>query len=99
MLECTASNIAASIEHLNGEKAERATNINDALLDALRLIETDCIAVDGDSKADTPGFWMNQVLLITDGEPNTGVRNTTQIIANHLLLRRGQRWQRFSLDT
>jgi len=78
MRACTAENVAESMSHLQQEGPGGATNINDALLGALRLIEVDCIG--DDEGADS--FWLNQILFVTDGEPNNGETDTSRIMAN-----------------
>ncbi len=57
-----------------------STNINSALLDAIKYIKDD-IKLINKNKYDT-NFYMNQIIFLTDGEANRGVTNTTQIILN-----------------
>eukprot|EP01083_Nonionella_stella_P141371 435412_1 len=73
----TETNINQSIHVLQLAYAQGATNINDALLCAIRFIQSDISLCSKDAN-----FYINQIIFLTDGEPNSGVSNTKQIISN-----------------
>eukprot|EP01083_Nonionella_stella_P059183 154869_1 len=73
-------NISKSIQYLQNASVCGSTNINDALLTAIHAIKTDIASFN--QTDDTHNFYMNQIILITDGEPNSGESNTNKIISN-----------------
>ncbi len=67
--EATAENVRAAREHVSDLKAIGGTNINEALLDALKM---------------SPGTGKRpyMVVFMTDGEPTVGVTDVKTILAN-----------------
>eukprot|EP01083_Nonionella_stella_P241574 843485_1 len=74
----TESNINQTIAILQGLSASGGTDINTPLLQAIECIKEDIKS----SPNDSYNFYMNQILLITDGEPNAGESDPHQIISN-----------------
>eukprot|EP00484_Ammonia_sp_Unknown_P017184 CAMPEP_0197027774 /NCGR_PEP_ID=MMETSP1384-20130603/7651_1 /TAXON_ID=29189 /ORGANISM="Ammonia sp." /LENGTH=928 /DNA_ID=CAMNT_0042456677 /DNA_START=52 /DNA_END=2838 /DNA_ORIENTATION=- len=81
-------NVNESVQALQSENAGGSTNINDALLKAIELIKRDIVSLnqEADAEDDVNGkkynFFMNQIIFITDGEPNRGESDTKRIIVN-----------------
>ena len=75
-------NINNCIHKLQNENAGGSTNINDALIRAIQLIQHDIVEMDGGDIDIDNNFYMNQIIFITDGEPNRGERDTKTIISN-----------------
>ena len=57
------------------KKGQGGTDINKALLNGIDLIKKDIIF-------NQTHFFMNQIILITDGSPTVGVTNTDKILEN-----------------
>eukprot|EP01083_Nonionella_stella_P295298 1003634_1 len=67
----TEDNISQTISILQGLFTLGCTNVNTPLLQAIDFIKKDIKSFQNASK-DVYNFYMNQILLITDGEPNAG---------------------------
>eukprot|EP01083_Nonionella_stella_P274790 932960_1 len=76
MVLATQENIANAISFVQKETLGGATDINTPLLHGIELIKNDIRVLNGQN------FYMNQIILITDGEPNNGVTNTSKILIN-----------------
>eukprot|EP01083_Nonionella_stella_P172591 592801_1 len=76
MLLADSSNISQSIQYVEDQSTGGATNINAALLKGIELIKNDVKVVDKDD------LFQNQMIFITDGEPNSGETDTNNIIGN-----------------
>eukprot|EP01083_Nonionella_stella_P067431 178354_1 len=74
-------NLSETISVLQGASAGGGTDINTALLQAIERIKED-IKTCHDAPHDGNNFYMNQILFLTDGEPNSGESNPHQIISN-----------------
>merc|ERR1719410_2718070 len=72
-----------------------ATDINQPLLESIQMIKKDILSINQPSKQDMTldndvdivdsegsSFFMNQIVLLTDGAPTRGVRDTKQILRN-----------------
>eukprot|EP01084_Bolivina_argentea_P046617 85840_1 len=70
-----------SINILKSKTASGSTNINAALLKAIELIKIDVLLLNNDINYKY-NFFMNQICLITDGEPNNGEIDVTKIVTN-----------------
>eukprot|EP01083_Nonionella_stella_P110047 321758_1 len=77
----TEDNISKTISILQTLSASGGTNINTPLLQAIEWIKEDIKSCQ-DALKDGFNFYMNQILLITDGEPNNGERDPHKIISN-----------------
>eukprot|EP01083_Nonionella_stella_P173618 599454_1 len=77
----TEDNISKTITILQGTSASGGTNINASLLEAIERIKEDIKSCQ-DTAKDGYNFYINQILLITDGEPNSGERDPHKIISN-----------------
>eukprot|EP01083_Nonionella_stella_P152195 487497_1 len=76
MLLAGSCNISQSIQYVEDQSTGGATNINAALLKGIELIKNDTKMVDKDD------LFQNQMIFITDGEPNSGETDTNNIIGN-----------------
>ncbi|XP_078691768.1 inter-alpha-trypsin inhibitor heavy chain H4-like [Branchiostoma floridae x Branchiostoma belcheri] len=65
-------NVRAAHTYVNNMKALGGTNINDAIIESSALLDR---VLGRDSRA-------SMIVLLTDGQPTTGVTRTNQIIAN-----------------
>eukprot|EP01084_Bolivina_argentea_P093106 167479_1 len=77
-------NISKTIFYLETQNAAGPTDVHSALMKAILLIKND-IKMLNENKNNTNNnfnFYMNQLVLITDGEPNTGVSDINEILAN-----------------
>eukprot|EP00484_Ammonia_sp_Unknown_P015947 CAMPEP_0197080930 /NCGR_PEP_ID=MMETSP1384-20130603/214375_1 /TAXON_ID=29189 /ORGANISM="Ammonia sp." /LENGTH=949 /DNA_ID=CAMNT_0042519821 /DNA_START=24 /DNA_END=2874 /DNA_ORIENTATION=+ len=72
------SNINSTIQLLSTKRTGDCTDINIALLKAIEFIKCEHSKP---SKSDHE-VYMNQIILVTDGEPNVGVSDTKQITLN-----------------
>ena len=61
---------------LQNKQSGGSTDINSTLIKAIELIKMDISALNDDN------FFINQIIFLTDGEPNAGIRDTKQTIAN-----------------
>jgi len=85
MLLSNRANINKSVQTLRAHTAGGSTNINDALLGAIKRIRRDIESMKGFGAIFMDSLdclMMNQIVLITDGEPNRGVTDTAAIIRN-----------------
>merc|ERR1719461_2280423 len=78
-------NIKKSIASLEAKTARGSTNISAALDKAIQLIKADIVSLNvlhsmSSSVEENCNFFMSQIILLTDGEPNSGITNTTEII-------------------
>eukprot|EP01084_Bolivina_argentea_P001891 3504_1 len=80
LIPATEEKINEAINYVMDQEVGGSTNINSALLDAIKYIKDD-IKLINKNKYDT-NFYMNQIIFLTDGEANRGVTDTTQIILN-----------------
>ena len=82
-------NISQTIQYLENKNVGGSTDINKALLSAIKLIKCDIKKLNNnnnktnnDKDDENYNFFMNQIIFITDGEPNNGVKDTKEIILN-----------------
>eukprot|EP01083_Nonionella_stella_P250011 863900_1 len=68
-----------AIHMLQNEKPGGSTNVNKALLKAIKLIKIDILLLNNDTNIQY-NYFMNQIIFITDGEPNNGERDSISII-------------------
>eukprot|EP01083_Nonionella_stella_P140367 430318_1 len=70
---CVPRTMDSVIRSLQDKEVRGATNINNALLKAIELIKSD---------SNEGSFFVNQIILLTDGEPNDGICDTHEIVRN-----------------
>eukprot|EP01083_Nonionella_stella_P032399 88697_1 len=82
LLLANADNIDQTITHLKLIQPRGSTDINSALLSGIDRITADIVQLNQTTRRNKDNFFMNQLIMITDGEPNSGVSDTHQIISN-----------------
>lgn len=86
LLLANNENIFQSIEYLKSMQPLGSTNINDALIKAINLINNDIDLLNNHKNNyntnNLDNFYMNQIIFITDGQPNHGISDCKQIILN-----------------
>ena len=68
LIQATRTNVGNAMDYVNKLNVEGGTNINDALITAMRMFE--------------PNQRPKNLVFLTDGEPTEGITNPTQIAAN-----------------
>ncbi|XP_029455291.1 inter-alpha-trypsin inhibitor heavy chain H3-like isoform X2 [Rhinatrema bivittatum] len=76
LVKATKKNIAASKAFVSELNAAGGTNINEAVLSAVQLLD------EGHSNKTFPATSVSIIILLTDGSPNVGVTNLAAIRAN-----------------
>ncbi|XP_030063307.1 inter-alpha-trypsin inhibitor heavy chain H3 isoform X2 [Microcaecilia unicolor] len=76
LIKATGKSVAAAKAFISKLQAYGGTNINDAILSAVRLLETD------HSNKALPATSVSIIILLTDGDPSVGVTSLTSIQAN-----------------
>eukprot|EP01084_Bolivina_argentea_P038752 71652_1 len=79
MILANDKNILESISYLENINVCGRTNINDGLLTAINTIKNDIKLLIDKNEIN---FYMNQLIIVTDGEPNVGENDTNKIILN-----------------
>eukprot|EP01083_Nonionella_stella_P174151 602854_1 len=67
--------VSHAIDMLQKKDIGGSTDINRALLKSIEMIKSDIVSCDNE-------LFINHIMVITDGEPNSGETNTKQIIIN-----------------
>eukprot|EP01083_Nonionella_stella_P067772 179481_1 len=67
--------VSHAIDMLQKKDIGGSTDINRALLKSIEMIKSDIVSCDN-------ALFINHIMVITDGEPNSGETNTKQIIIN-----------------
>ncbi|XP_054564131.1 inter-alpha-trypsin inhibitor heavy chain H4-like [Eptesicus fuscus] len=76
LVPASTQNVEEAKKYANSIKAQGGTNINDAMLMAVQLLET------ATREEQLPSGSVSLLLLLTDGDPTVGVTNPTKIQEN-----------------
>ena len=81
LITANNKNILNLIQCIKNQKPQNCTSVNDWLLESIKIIKNDIESLNNDKNIEY-NYYMNQIIFITDGEPNKGEIDTKQIILN-----------------